>query len=115
MRMGIDRIQSGLVRFMDNELMPQIRATRSGLNSFGVSVAAALAINNLPNTVCRLKENAGMEYLGVINDEGIEIDELMTQARVSMPQEGIQITLPVLGTLTFHRDDIDKLEQYIKS
>ena len=56
-----------------------------------------------------------MEYLGVINDEGIEIDELMAQARASMPQEGIQITLPILGTLTFHRDDIDKLEQYIKS
>ena len=30
-----------------------------------------------------------------------------------MPKEGVKVDVPILGTLTFHKEDVDKLYDYI--
>ena len=51
MTVSMDRVQAGIAKYLDNELMPQIRQTHSTLSSFGISLFAALALNNLPATM----------------------------------------------------------------
>ena len=114
MKVPMHKVQAGIVRYLDNEMMPQIQKTHSNLSTFGISLFAALAVQNLPVTMEKLTQSPAIEWLGVIDSEGMEIDALAEQARQVMPAEGLKIALPVIGTLTFRRDDVDALVQYIK-
>lgn len=114
MKVPMSRVQAGITKYLDNEMMPQIKQTRSNLSTFGISLFAALAIQNLPATMEKLTQSPAIEWLGVIDNEGVEIDALAEQARQVMPAEGLKVALPVVGTITFRREDIDSLAQYIK-
>ena len=114
MIVSLDRVQSGIAKYLDNEMMPQIKQTHSTLSSFGISLFAALALNNLPATMQKITQSPAIEWLGVVKDNGIEIDTLMNHMRKVMPPEGLRVALPIVGSITFRHEDIDSLGQYIK-
>lgn len=112
---NIKTIQSGIARFLDCEFIPNIKKTHSAVASYGISVAAALAIDNLGNTMDKLTKSPVVSYLGIIDDEqNIDVDKLCQQMRKSMPEEGLKVSVPLVGLITFTREDVDALEQYIK-
>ena len=108
-------IQEGLARFLDCEFIPSIKKTHSAIASYGISVAAALAIENLGVTMNKLIESPIVQYFGIIDKEGeIDVDKLLKQMRKSMPEEGLKVSIPLVGTVVFSKSDVDALEQYIR-
>ena len=108
--MQIDRIKTGVSRYIDNEIISQMTDSKSRWITGGL---AALAINNLGETVKRYEQDPFVEMLGVMQNGDVDVDAVY-QAFAPRMVDKVSFSLPVLGKLTFDRQDLDKLMRYIK-
>ena len=108
--MQIDQIKTGVARYIDNEIISQMTDTKSRWITGGL---AALAINNLGETVKRYERDPFVAMLGVMKDGDVDIDAVY-QAFAPRMVDKVSFVLPIMGKLTFDRQDLDKLMRYIK-
>lgn len=115
MKATIASVKQGLAGFLDGEFIPKYKKTHSAAASYGVAVIAALAIDNLGNTAETLIDHPLAAYLGVIDKErNIDITKVCEFMRMKMPREGLKVPVPMVGTLSFDKSDVDALEKYMK-
>ena len=115
MKTNVVSLKQGLAGFLDGEFLPKYKRTHSAASSYGVAVVAALAIDNLGNSLEQLTNNPLISYLGIVDENrDLDVDKILTFMREKMPNEGLKMTIPMIGTITFNRDDIDSLETYMK-
>jgi hypothetical protein len=115
MKTDINTLKQALAGFLDGEFIPKYRQTHSAAAAYGVSVVAALAIDNLSVTAGKLIDNPLVSYLGVIDgNRNLDVDKIVGIMRQKMPNEGLRVAVPMVGTLVFSREDVDALEGYIK-
>ena len=108
--MQIDKVKRGVARYVDNEIIGQMTDTKSRWVAGGV---AALAINNLGNTVAQYQNDPLIAMLGVVKDGEVDV-EAAYEAFAPRMVEKVSFVLPVVGKLTFERADLDKLMQCIR-
>lgn len=109
---SIDKIEKGLANYLDNEFMPQLKG--NGIEKVIVGTAASLFIHKTGAIIEGYKDNKIVKMLGIMNSEGdVDVDTLVKEVKKNIPKEGFSIEIPIVGTLTFHEEDIDKLYDYI--
>ena len=108
--MQINQIKTGVSRYIDNEIISQMTDSKSRWITGGL---AALAVNNLGETVKHYEQDPFVAMLGVMKDGDVDIDAVY-QAFAPRMVDKVSFALPVLGKLTFDRQDLDKLMRYIK-
>ena len=109
---SIDKIEQGIARYLDGELMPQLQG--NGWEKVLVGTMSSLAIRKSGAIVAGYKDNKIVKMLGIMDDKGnVDIETLAVEVKKNIPKEGIKIDIPVVGTMTFHKDDVDKLYDYI--
>ena len=87
-----------------------------GMKKVGLGIYAGLAGNNISTIVNKYSHNPAVEVLGIIDDAGnIDLDAVY-QAALPMFSNGqrVPINIPLIGTLTVDKTDLDKLYQYMK-
>ena len=115
MKTTIGSVKQGLAGFLDGEFIPKYKKTHSAAASYGVAVIAALAIDNLGNTAEVLIDHPLAAYLGVIDSErNIDVTKVCEFMRAKMPREGLKVPVPMVGTLSFDKSDVDALEKYME-
>lgn len=99
-----------LVRFFDSDIMPHL----TGAKKLGAAAYVALASRNLEHTIHKYKDHPAIAMLDLIHDDEIDIERLY---EVIAPRftEKISMDVPLLGTFTFDRADLDKLYYYMKA
>lgn len=108
----ISKIERGVANYLDAELMPQLQG--NNLEKVLIGTAASLFIRKSGKIVEGYKDNKLVKMLGIMDDNGnVDVDVLAEELKNNITKEGIVIDVPVVGTLTFHKDDIDKLYDYI--
>lgn len=109
---SIDKIERGVANYLDGELMPQLQS--NGFEKVLVGTAASLAIHKIGAIVVSYKDNKLVKMLDVMDDNGnVDVDVLAAELKKNIPKEGVKVDIPVVGTMTFHEDDVDKLYEYI--
>ena len=109
---SIDKIEKGIANYLDEELMPQLQS--NGIEKVIVGTAASLFIRKSGTIIEGYKDNKLVKMLGIMDDDGnVDVDVLVEELKKNISKEGIKIDVPVIGTLTFHKDDVDKLYDYI--
>lgn len=109
---SIDKIEQAIANYLDAELMPQLKST--GIEKVLVGTAASLFIRRSGAIIESYKDNKLVKMLGIMDEEGnIDVDTLVEEVKKNIPKEGVKIEIPVIGTMTFHKEDIDKLNDYI--
>lgn len=109
---SIDKIEEGVARYLDAELMPQLQ--NNGVEKVLVGTAASLAIRRSGTIVDGYKDNKIVQMLGIMDGNGnVDVEVLADELKKNMPKEGVKIDIPIVGTMTFHKDDVDKLYEYI--
>lgn len=109
----LNDLQSGIVRYVDNELMPKL--PQSGLEKIVVGTALGLILKRNFSKIESFKDHPIVKLTGIVDDEGnIDLDTLATEVKNNMPQTGISVEAPMIGKMTFKSEDIDKLKQYIE-
>lgn len=109
---SIDKIEQGVASYLDNELMPQLQ--NNGWEKVVIGAAASLAIHKFGAIVAGYKDHKLVKMLGIMDDDGnVDVEALANELKQNVPKTGFDISVPIVGTMTFHKDDIDKLYEYI--
>lgn len=105
-------IESGIAAYLDAELMPKLPT--SGLEKVIAGTAISLFIKRSGTILESYKDNKVVQMLGVMDTEGnVDVDLLATELKKNMPEDGIKIDVPMIGSMTFHKEDVTKLHEYI--
>lgn len=109
---SVDKIGQGVANYLDAELMPKLKT--NGFEKVLIGTAASIAIRKSSSIVEGFKDNKIVQMLGIMDGDGnIDVDMLVEEIKKNVPREGFNVDVPLIGTLTFKKDDIDKIHDYI--
>lgn len=109
---SINKIEQGVAAYLDSELMPKL--PNSGFEKVLAGTALSLAIRRSGNILDSYKNNKAVQMLGIMDKDGnVDVDVLAEELKKNIPTEGVKVDVPIIGALTFHKDDVDKLHEYI--
>lgn len=109
---SVKQIENGVASFLDMELMPNL--PQNGIQKVMAGTAISLIIKRSGNIVREFTNNSFIKMLGIMDEEGnMDIDILRSELKANMPELGVTMDLPLIGTLTFHKQDVDTLYNHI--
>lgn len=112
---SIDKVKSGIAAYLDAELMPKLPT--KGWQSIVAGGVISIAISKADSMIDRYKSHPFVEALQIIDPSGqVDVDLLGAKLKEQISKQGcMEIdNVPIVGKLTFHVDDVDKLMQCIK-
>ena len=111
---SINQIEAGAVKFIDNVIAPEIPVDvpNGQLKKIAFLTGAAYAVRK---NVRQYANSPLLTQLGAMDENGgIDLDGLLAAAKEAIPENGFKVTVPILGDLTFHVEDMEQLATYIK-
>lgn len=109
---SINSVKKGLAAYLDNELMPQIPENHA-VKKFATGMIFTLLLQRMDNVVRSLASNSILSASGLISAEGVDLAAIKEAALANMPEQGLVVDLPLLGSMTIHKSDINKLVSLI--
>lgn len=110
----VQQIQSGLAAYLDAEMMPKLPA--NGVQRVITGAAMGLLIKRSGAIIQEYSQHPFVKMLGITDENGNwDLDSLKTEVKKQIDGNGFDIEVPMLGVMTFHQADVDKLVTYIKS
>nr|DAG65527.1 MAG TPA: hypothetical protein [Caudoviricetes sp.] len=106
---AITTAQDGILRYIENELLPQL----TGLKRAGATVYVALASKNMERLMQEYKDHQAVQVLGVIDGDEIDVDKLYDALEPVM-KDRMRVDIPIVGEFVFDHDDLVKLTEYMK-
>lgn len=109
---SIDKIEKGIAAYMDSEIMPQL--PNGGLEKVLAGTAMSLVIRRSGNILDGYKNNKAVQMLGLMDADGnVDVDILAEELKKNISSDGLKVEIPMIGKMTFHKEDVDKLHEYI--
>lgn len=110
---NLTQIEQGAVKFIDNEIAPKI-PTNIPNGQIKKIAAVAGAVYAVRNGLRKAASNPALTAIGAVDGEGnIDVEGLAEIAAAQIPEGGFKVTVPILGDLTFFREDVERLKTYI--
>ena len=106
---SIDRIKDGAAYYVDRNIMSRYPA--DGWQKVIAGSVTALTINNFAE---KIRNNPDIKALGLISDEGIDVDTLAMEIKRRMPPGGMRVSIPMLGEAVFYESDINDIVEVMK-
>lgn len=108
----IAKIEKGVAAYLDSEVMPHLQS--GGLEKVLTGTAVSLVIRRSGKILESYKDNKAIQMLGLMDAEGnVDVDILAEELKKNIPAEGMKVDVPIIGKMTFHKADVDKLHEYI--
>ncbi|MCI9331310.1 MAG: hypothetical protein HFG05_03950 [Oscillibacter sp.] len=107
------QIERGTVKFIDAELAPKIPTNipNGQIKKIAALAGAAYAVRT---GLQRAVSSPTFAAMGAVDGEGnVDIAGLAEALSAQIPESGFKVTVPILGELTFYREDIERLQSYI--
>lgn len=109
----ITKIEQGAVKFIDAEIAPKI-PTNIPNGQIKKIAAVAGAVYAVRNGLRKAAANPTLAAIGAVDGDGnIDVEGLAEIAAAQIPEGGFKVTVPILGDLTFFREDVERLRAYI--
>lgn len=107
----IEKIQCGVARYLDTELLPKVE----GRDRWMLTAAVSLYLAKLPALVQSLKDNPALKPLGLISADGtsIDIDALIASVKPAARQTPAVFRVPFGGSISLTETDLDTIRNYI--
>lgn len=107
---NLHQVKCGIAEFLDNEVIPHL----SGVKRYGATVYLALAMDGAENKLQELMHHPLIAMLCVQDENGeIDIDRIHAVMTSRMKDEKLPVDIPMLGTFSFNRLDLDRLQETI--
>ena len=106
----VDRIQSGISRYLDEQLIPSL----SGKSKWIVTGVATLAVQRLPAMISEWSKKPAVKILGVVDENGnVDINSIIESIRPAARSCPAVIDIPFVGSMTITEQDLDMILRYI--
>lgn len=110
----IAQIEAGAARYIDEELAPKI-PTNIPNGKIKKLAAVAGAVYAVKNGLRKALASPTIAAIGAVDGEGnVDVDGIAEAFLDQVPKDGFPVDVPILGELTFFRDDVEKLLECIK-
>lgn len=111
MKASIEKVQAGLVKFIDTEMINHL----DGWQKIGFGAGSALIIKNLPKTIEAYAKHPAIAMLGIVDEDGnIDIDAVHDAIMDYFSSEGEYVNVPLIGRVKITKQDVETLYKYIK-
>lgn len=108
----VNQIEKGLASYVDTELASLL--PDNTIQKVIAGTAISLMIRKSGSSIETLRQNQFVQMMDIFDEDGkIDIDTLAEELKKNIPQKGVKVELPMLGTLTIKAEDIDKLHEHI--
>lgn len=110
----IKQIEAGAVKYIDAELAPQIpvNVPNGQLKKIAFLSGAAYAVHK---NVQQYAAHPVLAQMGAMDEDGnLDLDGLLAAVKQTVPDTGVKVDVPILGSLTFFAEDFEHLAEYIK-
>lgn len=106
-----EQLKNGILTYVDREVIPHLPTA----GKWGMGTVIILATSNYEQIYESLLENTIIKSLGVFDESGsVDTDRLAIALKKSAEKYGkLVISVPVIGTMSFSAQDVDKLYAYI--
>lgn len=102
----------GLVNYLNNEFLTNLSA--NGWQRPLAATVIGLSQKNVEKLINTYKTNPMLVAIGVFDECGsIDIDTVKDEFIKHLGSEGMRIDIALIGGVTFHKNDIEKLYTYI--
>lgn len=110
---NFSQVQTGLTKYVDNEIMGKI----SGWRKWAMGTIVGIALSKSTEAFDQIKRNQFVKMMGIIDaDDHIDLDLLYEEAKKQAKENGaITFDVPMIGSLTLNETDVDKLYEYIRN
>lgn len=110
MTVTIDQAMRGAVRFADNEIIPHLPSGKG----IGAGIALALIMDGGRSRILALRDHPAVKLMQIMDEQGnIDLDRLYSAARPKFENK-LSVDVPLIGSLKFDQNDVDKLYKYIQ-
>lgn len=110
----IAQIEAGAARYIDQELAPKI-PTNIPYGQIKKIAAVAGAVYAVKKRLRELISSPAVAAIGAVDEDGnVDVDGIAEAFMDQVPQKGFEVDVPILGPLTFFKEDVEKLVDYIK-
>lgn len=108
----ISKIEAGIARYLDAEMLTQL--PKDGWRRVAVGAAISIVIKRASAAAQGMTGNKMLNDMGILMQDGnVDLETLRDAIKAQIPDCGMKETVPILGTLTFYRRDVDTLYEYI--
>lgn len=107
------QVVTGLAKYINSEFVEQVE----GLKKWAVIGAASLAVGKVEAVGATIQKSQIARSFGVVDDAGnIDIDSLKKHLDAAAEKTGPVVQqIPLLGPVTFKKEDIQRIYDYIKN
>lgn len=108
-----EQVLNGIVKYIDNEVLSKLDTKGKIFLGTGITIA----MKNSSEVLNRIQNNEIVKSLGIVDENGqFDIELVAENLKENASKYGkMQFNVPIIGTLTFTPDDVDKIKDYIIS
>ena len=114
---SMNQIETGVSRWLDRELMPKLPTggQYDGIKKAATVALALYAIKRGRAALDSLTQNSFLGTIGAVDREGnVDLEGFVEEIKKQVPENGLKVSVPMVGDMTFYRSDLDDLMRYIK-
>ena len=106
-----NQVVNGMAKYIDQEIINKIQ----GWQRWALGAGAGIMMNKGTNMFNAFKAHPVVKMLEVIDDNDmIDIDTIYGEIRKQAEKGSATIDIPMVGSITLTKDDVDKLYRLIK-
>lgn len=107
----LNQVVNGMTKYFDNEIIPNV----TGWQKWVLGAGYGMTMSKATNYFNVIKEHPFIKTLEIVDkDNKINVDELHKELLKQADKGAITFDLPMIGSITLKKDDVDKLYGYIK-
>lgn len=114
---SMNQIETGVSRWLDRELMPKLPTggQYDGIKKAATVALALYAIKRGRAALDSLTQNSFLGTIGAVDREGnVDLEGFVEEMKKQVPENGLKVSVPMVGDMTFYRGDLDDVMRYIK-
>ena len=105
-----NRVINAIARYMDDEIVNKL----SGVQRWVVGTGTGLILSKGKEVFNDLRNNEVVKMLHIIDGDNIDVDTLYGELKKQAQKSSATLNMPMIGTITFNENDIDKIYDLIK-
>ena len=107
---SMEAVQKGIANYVDKNLLSQMTPTEKVLKGGMIGIY----LNGLPKILNGFVSKAGLDKIGVVTEQGIDIEVIKNSFTTQVQSVGqFPVSIPWIGTLTFDAEEIEKIYKEI--
>lgn len=109
---SMNKLETGIARFLDAELISKM--PEGGVQKIIAGTAISLMIKKTGKIIQSFQQYPMVQMMEIFDENGnLDVDSLADALYKNFPESGVKVEFPMVGTMTFHKEDVNKLYSYI--